>query len=181
MGTPPIPHRTSRAEIASGLEIITGNVSVSVITSRWSSLEVSHSATSPPNALATALATSGSPVVKRHVDRLAGRPLTIFPERTRPTTSSGNVIRFLGAALGSVSKMRIFTVAPSPIRGRLPRLLLLLPECRATRRSARPWVLPRETPPHAPALPPLHGRETGPRQTEPADAPQPLQHAPGHT
>src|SRR5690606_17644945 len=112
MGTPPIPHRTSRAEIASGLEIITGNVSVSVITSRWSSLEVSHSETSPPNALATALATSGSPVVKRHVDRLAGRPLTIFPERTRPTTSSENTIRFLGAALGSVSKMRTFILAP---------------------------------------------------------------------
>src|SRR5690606_11436961 len=180
MGTPPIPHRTSRAEIASGLEIITGNVSVSVITSRWSSLEVSHSATSPPNALATALATSGSPVVKRHVDRLAGRPLTIFPERTRPTTSSGNVIRFLGAALGSVSKMRIFTVAPSPIRGRLPRLLLL-PECRATRRSARPWVSPRGTPLRAPALSSLHGREKGPRQTEPADAPRPPQHAPCHT
>src|SRR5690606_7401671 len=161
--------------------MITGRVSVLVTTSRLSSFEVSHSATSPPNALATAAATSGSPVVMRHVDRPTGRPSIAFPERTRPTTSSGNDTRFLGAALGSVSKMRIFTVAPSPIRGRLPRLLLRLPECRATRQLVPPWVSPHETPPHARALPPLHGRETGPRQTEPADAPRPPQHAPCHT
>src|SRR5690606_37748160 len=67
-----------------------------------------------------------------------------------------------------------------PIRGRL-RLLLRLPECRATRRSARPWVSPRGTPLRALALSSLHGRETGPRQTEPADAPRPQQHAPCHT